>query len=273
MNNNCYNFIKNEYKKGLFDDKSLDATYIIYTEGNKKRYNNILNQLNKIKPSKIVYILHNKGWRKCPKDKYIINTAKDLVDCNINIFKHAKKKNYDNILILEDDFLFNEKINDKNIINNINDFILNKKNTSFSFYLGTIPFIFLPYNLNINRGLLNIYTHSVIFSKKYRENVLNYNYKKIYCWDMFQNYFNFNKYYYNIPLCYQTIEKTENSKNWLIGDIMRNLYFKITYTLNANKNPELFFNLVYISSYIIMFLIILIFYILIKCIINIKRKY
>ena len=90
---------------------------------------------------------------------------------------------------------------------------------------------------------------------------------------MFQNYFNFNKYYYNIPLCYQTIEKTENSKNWLIGDIMRNLYFKITYTLNANKNPELFFNLVYISSYIIMFLIILIFYILIKCIINIKRKY
>ena len=33
---------------------------------------------------------------------------------------------------------------------------------------------------------------------------------------MFQQYFNFNKYYYNIPLCYQTIEETENSKNWPI---------------------------------------------------------
>ena len=252
----CYNFKKIYYNNSIFS-KSIDATYIIHLEGNDNRYNNIVNQLKKFKPTNIVYILYNKGWRKCSKDKYIINTAKDLVDCNINIFKHAKKKNYNNILILEDDFVFDSKINESNNINNINKFLFKKINKSFTFNLGTIPFIFLPYNLNINRGLLNIYTHSVIFSKKYRENVLNYNYKKIYCWDMFQQYFNFNKYYYNIPLCYQFIEKTENSDNWILSNNIKSFYLNLAYLLDAHNNPKTFFYLFYIISYLIVFIIII----------------
>jgi hypothetical protein len=249
--NTCYKFKIYNYKNGLFD-KSVDATYIIYTEGNTERYDNILNQLYKIKPTKIVYILHNKGWRKCLKDKYVTNTAKDLIDCNINIFKHAKKKNYDNILILEDDYIFDDKINNKNIINNINNFLLSKKDKSFSFYFGTLPFIFIPYNLNINKGIFNIYTHSVIFSKKYRKKVLNYNYKNINCWDLFQNYFNYNKYYYNIPLIYQIIEKTENSNNWYyVNKYITKLWFYLAHIFDCKNNPNILFSLIYILSYII----------------------
>jgi hypothetical protein len=257
-----------KYKDGIFDN-IIDATYIIYTLGNNNRYNNIKEELNKIKPSKKVYILENKGWRKSKKKIYITNTSKDLVDCNIHIFKHAKKKNYDNILILEDDYIFDKKLKKNNVIKNIEDFILKKKNKSFSFYLGTIPFIFLPYNLNINRGLINIYTHSIIFSKKYREKVLNYNYKNISCWDVFQNYFNYNKYYYNIPLSYQIIEETENSLNWGVPNIVRKIYLKVAYMLKANKDPIIFFNMWYILSYILIVIIILI---IILIVINLLKK-
>lgn len=126
MNNECYNLKLTEYNNGLFD-KSIDATYIIFLEGNTKRYENIKNELKKNKPTKKVYILYNKGWKKCKKDKYITNTAKDLVDCNMYILKHAKKQNYDNILILEDDYLFDNNIKNKNIIKDIDNFLLKKK--------------------------------------------------------------------------------------------------------------------------------------------------
>ena len=253
----CYNLTLYEYNYGIFD-KSIDATYIIYLEGNKKRYKNIKDELDKIKPTKKVYILHNKGWKNCKKDKYITNTAKDLVDCNIYIYKDAKKKNYNNILILEDDYIFNKKIKNKKIINNIDNFLLKNIDTSFSFYLGTIPIIFIPYNLNINRGLLNIYTHSVIFSKKYREEVLKYDYKTINCWDIFQNKFNLNKYYYNIPLSFQIVEETENSLNWQVFSILRTIHLNIAYLLNAHNDPKLIFYIWYILSYILLKINILI---------------
>ena len=106
--------------------------------------------------------------------------------------------------------------------------------------------------MNINRGLLNIYTHSVIFSKKYREEVLKYDYKTINCWDIFQNKFNLNKYYYNIPLSFQIIEETENSLNWQVFSILRSLHLNIAYYLNAHNDPTLIFYIWYILSYILL---------------------
>jgi hypothetical protein len=263
-----YNLKKYNYSAGIFDN-SIDATYIIYLEGNTKRYKNIINGIQNIKPTKTIYILFNKGWKKAKKSSYITNTAKDLVDCNINIFRHANNKGYKNILILEDDFMFDDKLKERDIQQNINNFLINNIKNSFSFYLGTIPFIFMPYNFNINKGLLNIYTHSVIYSQKYRKSVLNYNYKNIFCWDMFQNYFNMNKYYYNIPLAYQIIEETENSHNWPVFEFVRYLYFKLIYLFKADENPVLFFNFVYIFSY---FIILLILIIIIKILHLIRKK-
>ena len=186
------------------------------------------------------------------------------------LFDDQWVNNYDNILILEDDFILSEKILGKNVIDKIDNFLIKNKNTSFSFYLGTIPFLFIPYNLNINRGIINIYTHSVIYSKKYREKVLNYNYKKIYCWDIFQNYFNNNRYFYNIPLVYQPIEDTENSKNWPVPEIIRLLWLKIGKITNSDNKPGLLFKLMYLFSYILSLLLL---GILIYIIIYIWKKF
>ena len=262
--NNCYK-IKTIYNTdGLFD-YSIDATYIIYLEGNIKRLKNIQEQLNNISPTKKIHILINKGWKKCNKSKYITNTAKDLVDCNITCFKHAKKYNYNNILILEDDFIF-DKIN-KNDIQNINYFLKNNINDKMSFYFGTLPFVFLPYSQYIYRGIINIYTHSVVFTKNLRNDILKYNYKNIFCWDTFQNYYNNNKYYYYKPLCFQVIEETENSKNWPVFSFIRKLWFKLVYLLNANIEPKIFFQFIYLISYIITISLLIILLFILKKII------
>tara|TARA_B110000858_G_scaffold197147_1_gene257853 strand:- start:5149 stop:5961 length:813 start_codon:yes stop_codon:yes gene_type:complete len=246
--NNCYKIKTINKNKGVFDN-SIDATYIIYLEGNIKRLNSIKEQLSNITPTKKIHILINKGWRKSKKNSYITNTAKDLVDCNITCFRHAKKYNYNNILILEDDFIFDNINNfDSSIINN---FLKDNINNKISFYLGTLPFVFIPYSKYIYRGIINIYTHSVVFTKKIREDILNYNYKTIFCWDIFQNYYNYNKYYYHKPLCFQIIEETDNSKNWPVFSFIRILWFRLVYLLNANIKPKLFFKLIYILSYVI----------------------
>jgi hypothetical protein len=257
MYNNSYTFVLYKYDKGLFDD-SIDATYIIYTEGNKLRFKNIISQIKKYKPTKYIYILYNKGWKNSNKSKYITNSAIDLVDCNINIFNHSNENNYNNILILEDDFIFDEKINNYFHINNINNFLNFNKNNPFSFYFGTLPFLFIPYTFNIYKGVINIYTHSIVFSKKYRNEILKYNYETIFCWDVFQNYFNFNKYYYYTPLIYQIVEDTENSKNWPVPEFIRILYLKFNLLLNSQKDPKLLFKLFYLLSYILTILLVLI---------------
>ena len=115
---NSYLLKKFNYSNGILNN-SVDATYILYLEGNVNRYNNILNQLNNIVPTNIVYILFNKGWKNGKKRSYITNSAIDLIDANITCFNHANKKNYNNILILEDDFVFDSKLNDLNVIKNI----------------------------------------------------------------------------------------------------------------------------------------------------------
>ena len=261
---NSYLLKKFNYSNGILNN-SVDATYIIYLEGNNDRYNNIIKQLNNIVPTDTIYILFNKGWKKGIKRSYITNSAIDLIDANITCFNHANKKNYNNILILEDDFVFDNKLKDINVIKNIDNFLLSKIDTSFSFYLGTIPFIFYPYNLYINKSIFNIYTHSIIFSKKYRNNVLNYNYKNLICWDLFQIFFNFNRYYYNIPLIYQTIEETENSNNWLVPKFVRKAWLYLSKITKCDKDPRLFFKILYTLSYIFtIFIIFIIIYICIK---------
>ena len=204
----CYKFEKLYYKYGLFD-KSIDATYILHLYGNG-RLESIKNQLLIYHPSKIVYILFNKGFKNCNKSANINTTAIDLVDCNMQIFEHAEKNHYKNILILEDDFIFDEKIKEQQHINNINTFILNHENEKMIYLLGTLPILQIPYDLNTNITY-SVGTHSVIYTKSVRDNMLKG--IKILDIDEYHNVYS-RKYTYYIPLCYQLFSNTDNSLNW-----------------------------------------------------------
>ena len=232
--------------KGIYDS-SVDATYIIHLLGDVKRTNNILFQLQKLKPTKEIYILLNKGFTY---KENINNSSEDLVDCNLTIFKHANHKNYNNILILEDDFVWlSDDVKDVNYFCNLH------KNKEFLFYLGTLPFVFYPYNFTIYKGVINIMTHSIIYSVKARHKILDYP-EKICDIDLHLALNQFNSYFNYQTLCGQTYTKTENSKTWFVYNTpLYDLFFYVVYFFKADVYPAQFFLFWYISI-IIIFIVI-----------------
>lgn len=209
----CYTFKKIKYNKGLLDN-AVDATYIIHLEGNG-RYNDIMNQLESYHPTKEVYIIFNKGYKKCSKDDRITLPAHDLTDAFLQVFKHAKNQNYNNILILEDDFMFNAKIKKESIRNDICTFLNNNKNEDCQYFLGCIPSLRFPYTIDLKHfiNILSMGTHAVIYTKKNRETLLNVNQENIIDWD-YNSFTHSRRYMYCEPLCYQLCPDTENSENW-----------------------------------------------------------
>jgi len=207
----CYNFKKLEYNQATFAD-SVDATYILHLEGNG-RLPDILNQLNKYHPTKIVYIVFNKGYKKCQKKLSKYEPPTDLVDAYFQTLKDSK--NYRNILILEDDFIFNERMNDPKVTNDINTFINDKDNEEFMYMLGALPHLQIPYKNKHYTLCISSGTHASIYSKKLRDNILdNVPIDTVGDWDVYTN-LNCSRYIYEEPLCYQLFPDTENSKYWI----------------------------------------------------------
>lgn len=198
--NRCYQYEEYKFDNAILD---VDATYIIHLEGNGK-YESIIDQLHKYPISKKVYIVLNKGYKKCKKDPAITKPPLDLIDAYLEIFRHATDKK--NILILEDDFMFDDKILDPFHQNNINNFI---KNFNDIYYIGLLPYILLPYDFYNYTNVLSTGTHSVIYSKKFRDKVRD---EVIYDWDIYLR--SQCCYVYYTPLCYQLFSDTENSKHW-----------------------------------------------------------
>ena len=267
----CYNFKKIKYNTGLLDE-AVDATYIIHLEGNG-RYDDIMSQLKTYHPTKEVYIVFNKGYKKCKKDEHIKLPAHDLIDAFLQVFKHAKNENYDNILILEDDFIITEKIMKESVQHNICSFLNSNKHKDYQYFLGCLPLLQFPCTLDckhyINIGSLG--THAVIYTKKNRERILKVNQKDITDWDWY-SFTHSRRYVYCEPICYQLFPDTDNSKNWhkdnYIFHIISKLAKKILNLYKLDTRVEPGYTIFYIFSklfaFILLILLILILFIVYK---------
>ena len=262
INNECYTFKQYIFNDYLF--KNINATYIIHLENNG-RLEHIYEQLSIFHPTSILYLLINKGYKNCIKDKNINIPPLDLVDAFITIFKHAKIYNYEYILILEDDFIFNIKLNDKilNIPNQIDNFLDINKNEEFIYYLGCIPGIqsFNYFNYH-NKLYSSIGTHACIYSKKIINNIQNVNIEDITDWDTFLNRnFNYERYIYYEPLCYQLFTETNNSKYWgrhhIFDNIGSNIIKKIFKIFKLDIQIEPGYTILYHVSKILYIIIII----------------
>jgi len=263
----CYTFKKMKYNKGLLDD-AVDATYIIHLEGNG-RYDDIMNQLKTYHPTKEVYILFNKGYKKCKKDEHIKLPAHDLVDAFLQVFTHAKNQKYDNILILEDDFIFSKKIKKTSTQQDICTFLNNNKDKDYQYFLGCLPYLQLPCTLD-SKHYINICsggTHAVIYTKKNRERLLNVNQKDITDWDYY-SFTHSRRYAYCEPVCYQLFPDTDNSNNWhkdnYILYMISKLAKKILNLFKLDTQIEPGYSIFYLFSklfvYILLILILVIVY-------------
>ena len=250
MNDKCFNYEKRYYKNGFFDS-FVDATYILTME-NSKRKLDYENQLKKYIPTKIVYIVLNKGYKKCAKNLVKQQSNYDIVDANLNIMNHSLKNNYENILILEDDFIFNDALIDFNIINEIKDFFINNKNKNFYFNLGPIPFLFniIP-NKNIYKSIFITSNQGVIYKKNLILEIVND--KNIYIKNdiHIDKYINkYNSYFYKIPLIIQTLPETENREIW--SDFISNYFIEISeLNLNPKKGWDRMYSILFFFNYLL----------------------
>ncbi len=274
-NKNCYKLEELYFEEG-FLDASVDVTYIITMYNNFKRHRSIFKQLEKFKPTKRVVIVYNYGYKLCEKYKKqhkIDATYEDLTYTYMYIFNLANQ--YNNILILEDDFIFSDTILDKYVTRDINSFIITRNPDIY--YLGlTVSFfnLFTMFNTHI-KCYKGGGTHAVIYSKAARKLLFTkfMEYKIFHIDDMQFKYID-NKYFYYKPLCMQSFPDTENRKTWGINRNMNRLqqslhtfvtkfgkyYFKIL-KLDKDDNLEQKYKLHYniVKTYHII-LVILIFY-------------
>jgi len=261
--------------KSLFET-SVDATYIMHLENNG-RINSINEQLQQFQPTNNIHIVFNKGYTKCKKSLYLHEPAYDLIDTLGFIFYDAKEKGYENILVLEDDFIFSEEINKSNHLYNINSFLREKKNENMIYSLGCLSWIQLPYNSHTNINMLSTGTHSVIYTKPARNNFLSKNINEISDLDIFQNlYWNTRRYVYYKPLCYQLFPPTENSDKWpsFFGFNPIKNYIKYS---ELDIRAENGFSNTYMFAKILGYLLLcfIVYFIIIICLIfyrNIKKK-
>jgi hypothetical protein len=260
--NLCYRLETILFDKGFLDD-STDCTYILHLEGNG-RYNRIKEQLNKYQPTKKVYILHNKGYKNCKKEEFINKPPYDLIDAFLYIFKDANKKNYNNVLILEDDFIFDDKINNKNNTDKINKFINKHNNKEIMYSLGVLPFILIPKEYSHYKVILSVGSHSIIYNRNIRNKILKIKQQDIKDWDI-HKYFRYNLYTYHEPLCYQIFPETENQKHWGNSKIIREPTILFLKFLELDKKPKPGYHIMYfLSKVIILIVILFIIYYLIK---------
>jgi len=266
INNNtyCYHFTEINFESGVFDE-TIDCTYIIHLIDNG-RLQHIYSEINKISTTKKIIIVMNKGYKKCKKKLIEQQTYQDLTDAFLQCLKDAKSKGYKNILILEDDFIFDNKLMNKHHINNINNFI-KTKNDEYVYFIGFIPIIIYPtidlHTINVVKSLT---MHSVIYSEKLIQNYekLDLSYKH---WDVIIEKNIKNKYAYYIPLCYQLFPETENKKTWSEkdnNDIVNKIKNIVIQFFNMDKTPYNGFMFCYFFAY---FLFVF-FFIFILCLIT-----
>jgi hypothetical protein len=239
MNKTCYEFVEYNFNNCLF--QNIEATYIIHLKNNG-RLNNVLAQLNENKITKHVFIMYNEGYKNCNKSEYINNTCTDLIDCNFTIFEHALKNNFNNILILEDDFIFNPDIKDLKIINDVETFVLNELDYNSFYYLSCVPIVRRPYKKVHSKIIIGCTTHSIIFSHDFIVNVLqNTNKKELSDWDKFLFTSGFKRYSYHKPLCYQLFPKTQNYNNWKGPPFLFNIdVFLFKFFLRINNMDKIY---------------------------------
>ena len=220
---------------------------------NNGRLQNIESQLEKYHLSKQVYIVFNKGYKKCDKILKEQSSTFDLKDANLNILQHSIDHNHKTILVLEDDFILNEKINTEKQY--LDEFLFENKDEAMIYYIGCLPLVNVPIGLKHLRLYIGLTAHSCIYTEGVKEKLIE-NVESVNDWDIYLNSNPYLKRYrYYIPLCYQIFPATENRDNWknalYFGEYITGIASILIKLLQSDKTPEPTFTITYILSYII----------------------
>lgn len=220
----CYRFVEySSVPRGTFDSV-IDCTYVLLME-NSPREKSILKTIQDAQLTQRVRIQYNKGFRKCTKELPEQKPNFDLCHALQNVFKDALANEYERIVVLEDDCLFDERIRDPEVVGDLTTFLRDRDPEVYN--LGTMIFLTFPWAplfQKHHRLLFGSLTHAMIYNKKYMETVA----QSIHMSTDFEPIFHFSAFTYHKPLAYQLFTPTENSQEGWYGlwPIMNYLIFE-----------------------------------------------
>ena len=233
--------------------KNVDLAVVLTMENSQRKFDDSV--LLNVAP--LTYVQINKGFKKCNKPG--VNTVtEDIIHSYKNVFRNTL--NYNNIIIFEDDAIYNTKYNIDEF-KSIDTFI---ENNSFSIYsFGNISFDLPTFDSHKKILFGHGASHANIYSKNSRLRLL-YSNGYIYDVDILSNLPN--KYKHKYPLICQTFPNTDSRKEWenLPGMF---IMCNITKFLNGDKVIEPFWGSIYTICdscvYIVILVILLILIIII----------
>ncbi len=216
-NDTCYLLEPISSQSGIFDS-IIDACYIIYLSGNEARYERILSQTRELPLCKNTLLCHNFGYKKCHKRLKDQRSTYDLIDAYMYIFNDALEKKYDQIAVLEDDFIYENALFTSHHQKSVCDFLEKKKCASrdFVYSLGALPYLQSLHLIHPRHThvYLSSGTHAMIYPKCAIKKIYHQR-DHIHDMDLYLNqYYFYKKYGYTLPLITQTFPETENAKSW-----------------------------------------------------------
>jgi hypothetical protein len=231
----------------LFDE-SIDATFIITLKESTERHKLMTEELNKYIPTSKIFIVYGQSYKQVSKslnNQYISYSYEDLLKSNLIIFDIADKLLYKKILILEDDFVFSDRLQNPLIIENFNLFL---NTTHLDLYtMGSMPFI-IKEDYGYHFKIEDFYSMvSVVYTINYRKQIKNMvkNQKYPYKLDIegLTNYVPGIKYIHRYPLVMQSFPETENYQHWLTnmtpGYYIEVLFYRVMIKLqNLDKRDD-----------------------------------
>lgn len=226
-NNILHNNVMKKYVSNTSAlDYFFDKIFIINLKYRQDRLNQCLKQLKKYNINNYeIFEAIRPIYKDIPKEYYnklVVNQAvwyvTGAVGCKMSHYKvieTAKKRNYNNFLVLEDDFLINENDFEKQIIENLN----NLPNDWDMFYLGGNNLIAPKIiNENIHKVLKINTTHSYAMKKSvYDFCIENMNKSGTEVDDFYKNTLQKNKNVYTI---YPSLIKQMKSKSDIFNSVM-----------------------------------------------------
>lgn len=216
----CYRLVE---EPGNFDS-CIDCTYVLLMEGSP-REKHIREQVTKYGITSRVVYQYNKGYKKCHKDLHVQKPNYDLEHALKNAFKDALTRGFKRVLVLEDDCEFDDRIRNPMIIDDLCGFL--KTNNPDVYTLGSFLPVVNPFTFsNHQRLLLNFSSHAIVYNRKYMEWLVNNDCMLGHV--DFETNRHWSKFTYKLPLAYQKVVSTENTKEGWRGyyEVLNTFLFK-----------------------------------------------
>ena len=209
MVDDCYEIETLHFDNPVF--KKIGLTVLITMKDSSRRIQ-YMKQLSENKPTATVVILHNQGFKKCPKEN-VSNTLQDLWHANQKAISLLVQKK-EPLLILEDDveFLTNFQADARRI-----EMFFMRKKGACSYNLGSHVLLSVPSFYPHIRVLLGGMNQAVLYNARALKKMSSVQIGVV-PHDLILT-LKLKTYVYKRPLTFQKLTQTANSKAWNIGGI------------------------------------------------------